>query len=94
MDHLRCIVEATTKAEELVLRGAAPAGLTQVLNDIGWTSEPMAREMMVPGLFVDCLKWHLQQYPKLNHFFCTEIPSCKSTPFKHLKHFHLEIRVK
>ena len=48
--HLRALVEATVKAEELVKRGRAPAGLNQVLNDLGWTSEPMAREVMVPKL--------------------------------------------
>lgn len=47
MDHLKKLVEAVTKAEELVKQQKAPPLLSAVLADLAWTGEPLPRELMV-----------------------------------------------
>ena len=46
MLHLKAMVEALVKAEELMKTQKAPVGLGKVVQGIGWTSECLAREVM------------------------------------------------
>lgn len=46
MKHLKAMVEALIKAEEMLKQDKHPGGLPNIVDGVGWTSECLAREVM------------------------------------------------